>query len=87
MAQEELNKQISELHKALANTTAVEPETQKLLAELEEHIRPMVEESEEADHTSLAERLEGSLAHFEIDHPILTMHIRTVIGTLSNMGL
>ena len=87
MSHKALNEQITELHETLTNSSSLEPDTQRLLAELEAHIRPLVEQPNQADHSSLAERLESSLAKLEADHPILTTQITSLINALSNMGI
>lgn len=90
MTQENLNAQIKQLHETLGRTQSLETETQKLLSELEEYIRPLVKEPN-ADKNSLADRLDEwldeAIAGLEADHPILTTQIKGLIEALSNMGI
>lgn len=86
MTNNDLHKQIAELHAALSQTSAVDADTQEALKGLEAHIQPLLD-GEEADHETLRERLEEALVRFEVEHLRLANHLRIVVGTLSNMGL
>jgi hypothetical protein len=86
----ELRNLLHQLHDEIENTRTVDEKGSELLRDLKGDIRALLDRSEEnliQLHPSFVQRLEGSLTHFEVTHPSLTMLISKLLDSLSNAGI
>jgi hypothetical protein len=69
-----LKDNLEQLHREIEKTEFVDPKDERLLHELLEDIRRLIESSERPheQHDSLAERLGHAIEQFEESHPTLT---------------
>lgn len=85
-----LNNLLNQLHDEIKNTQAVDEKGTELLRDLEGDIRTLLDRSAGAPaqlQSSSVQRLEGTLNHFEVTHPDLTMLISKLLDFLSNTGI
>jgi hypothetical protein len=90
MDNEELHKLLDQLHDEINNAGTVDEKGNQLLRDLDGDIRALLERSEGLSghsESSLIERLESALDHFEVTHPDLTMLISRLLESLSNAGI
>jgi hypothetical protein len=96
-----LRDQLAKLHEELGNVRRVDPRSNRLLGEILQDIKRLLDQpptsdappSEPAPHpraagaASLAERLEKVAVQFEVDHPTLAASARRLIDLLGKVGL
>ena len=96
MKQEPLRRLLTQLHSELQTAPSVEDNNRALLHSLASDIETLLNYSQHTslddvqsrDHrTTLAHRLESSIAVFEISHPNLTATMNSIIATLNNLGI
>lgn len=90
MPRQQLRERLEELHRELEATEAVEDESaRRLLEELMEEIREVLERSEDSDerHAPLLERLQEATVRFEESHPGLARTAARVVDALSALGI
>lgn len=81
---------LEQVHDEINNTKEVDEKGAELLRDLDKDIRLLLERSgEHAEpvHSEIIERMEDTLAHFEVDHPELTALISKLIDSLSAAGV
>lgn len=83
MTEDSIRKQLRELHSELHRAPVREPATRERLRELAGEIDRVLEGGEQA---GLVERLQGSVALFEAEHPDLALLTARVIDTLVKLG-
>jgi hypothetical protein len=90
MENKELRKLLDQLHTEINNTTSIDDKGRELLRDLDGDIRELLERSETSPglaHSSLVQRLQKTLDHFEVTHPDLTMLISRLLESLSTAGI
>ncbi len=90
MDNNELRKILHQLHEEISHTETVDEEGGRLLRDLDVDIRTLLERSEESPlqlHPPLVQRLEGTVYHFEVTHPVLTTIVSRLLDVLSNTGI
>jgi hypothetical protein len=89
MEDQKLREALEELNAEIARVEKVDsPEDRALLADLEQHIKALLDEEEEKEsHGSLRVRLEKSVLHFEEKHPDLTLAIGKALDIVSGAGI
>jgi predicted component of type VI protein secretion system len=83
----ELERHLADLHAELARTRSVDPASRELLEGVRRDIESVLERSDEPRRSSLRERLEAAIGHFEESHPVLTATMGRVIDQLANLGI
>ncbi len=90
MSESQLREHLERLHTELEETDSVDDEARRLLAEVMQDIRAVLDRSDEAPASSgpsLADRLAEATQRFEESHPTLAATIGRVADTLSNLGI
>ena len=91
MDNREYQELLHQLQAEIQNTQTIDEKGTELLRDLDEDIHALLERSEEensrAHPSTLIERLESDLNHFEVTHPELTTLISKLLDTLSNAGI
>ncbi|MDB6086297.1 MAG: hypothetical protein JWN43_4178 [Gammaproteobacteria bacterium] len=87
-----LRDQLMKLHEELGAAKRVEPRSNRLLAEIMEDIRRLMDESADVPAAptvapSLSDRLEKIAVQFEVDHPTLAASARRLVDMLGKAGL
>jgi hypothetical protein len=90
MDDQDLRKQLTQLHKEIEETGAVDEEGRQMLLHLQTDIRTLLERSGSGPiqaHPTLVQSMVDSVEHFEVTHPNLTNVLNQVLATLSNAGI
>lgn len=83
--QESIQQDVSKLRAELEELNSLSAEERSKLNELVADIEAHAASSEH--HSALNEQLEGALARFETSHPALSGVLRSIMNTLSNIGV
>lgn len=83
----ELARRLAELQAELERTQSVDPKSRELLENVQRNIESVLERSDESGQSSLRERLEAAIEHFETSHPVLTATMGRVMDQLANLGI
>jgi hypothetical protein len=81
---------LNELHARLKGANAITEKDRELLNQLSVDIRALLAHSDEptaANPHSVIDRLQDSIARFEVSHPELTDVMAQVSKTLADMGI
>jgi uncharacterized protein YgbK (DUF1537 family) len=87
---DELRQHLVTLHDELRRVTQVDPQSNRLLADLEEDIRRLTAAQAAGVSPSapgLPDRLERLAVQFEADHPTLAASSRRLIDLLGKLGM
>jgi hypothetical protein len=90
MDNDEVNKLLHQLHDEINKTQTVDEKGSELLRDIEGDINALLERSGESPlevHSSIIERLESAVSHFEVTHPTLTTTISRLLDSLSMAGI
>lgn len=90
MADDKLRRQLEQLHDAIERADKVDARGQRLLRDIDGHIRELLARSEVASvqaRPALTRGLEDAIRHFEVTHPALTMALTDLLTALSNAGI
>ncbi len=90
MDSQQLRKRLEELHGELEQTGNVDPETRRMLSDIDAHIQALLEGPSRdlvRNHRPLTERLRSSLLQFEVSHPDLVPGIERVLDAFNEMGI
>ncbi len=88
MNNSELVELLEKLHKEIEGTQSVDEQGQELLRELSADIQELLGSTEEKKAaSSMLERMETSIDHFEVTHPELTSALSSLFTILSNAGI
>jgi hypothetical protein len=90
MAKQNFSQQLQKLHDEIVKTKQVDDEGRRLLADIDLHIRELLERSQGEVATpqpGLLNGLEGAVRHFEVSHPELTSALSDLLTALSNAGI
>ncbi|AAM71649.1 MAG TPA: DUF4404 domain-containing protein [Chlorobaculum sp.] len=89
MEQQKLRELLETLHQELGQIGTVDEKTAEVLATLNEDISKLIEGGKDAaeNEESLTDRMGEAVAHFEEEHPRLSMLIQHVLDSLARMGL
>jgi ABC-type transporter Mla subunit MlaD len=86
----DFRQQLEELQQAIEKADKVDESGQRLLRQLDTHIRELLERSGDAASAArpeLATGLQDAIRHFEVTHPGLTAALSDLLTTLSNAGI
>ena len=88
MTNQEIDKLLEQLNKEIEGIQPDDAKGQELLRELSEDIRELLERAESKQPaTSMMDRIETSIDHFEVTHPELTAALSSLFSILSNAGI
>ena len=88
MTNQEIDKLLEQLNKEIEGIQPDDAKGQELLRELSEDIRELLERAESKQPaTSMIDRIETSIDHFEVTHPELTAALSSLFSILSNAGI
>jgi hypothetical protein len=90
MDDQDLRKQLEQLHMEIEKTSALDEEGRQMLLHLQADIRNLLERSEGGPiqpHPTVVQGMVNSVEYFEATHPTLTNVLNQVLATLSNAGI
>jgi cell division septum initiation protein DivIVA len=88
MTSQEIDKLLEQLKNEIEGIQPDDEKGQELLRELSEDIRDLLERAESKQPaSSMMQRLETSIDHFEVTHPELTAALSSLFSILSNAGI
>lgn len=88
MNSQEIDKLLEKLNKEIEGIKPDDEKGQELLRELSADIRELLERAESKQPaSSMMQRLEASIDHFEVSHPDLTAALSSLFSILSNAGI
>jgi hypothetical protein len=88
MNEKSLQELLNSLHEALENTDKVDPETLKLVRELDDDINRLVESgSVDDEFDNVVDRAKSVETRFAVDHPVAERFLREIIDALSKVGI
>ena len=88
MTNQEIDKLLEQLNKEIEGIQPDDEKGQELLRELSEDIRELLERAESKQPaTSMMDRIETSIDHFEVTHPELTAALSSLFSILSHAGI
>ena len=90
MQKQNVSKLLGQLHNELEDIRSVDDKDRKLLNILKNDIQHILDQTEinrSTHHSSLIKQLTEAIHCFEKAHPTLTLTMKQVIDTLSNMGI
>ncbi len=88
MEQQKLRELLKTLHQELEQVDSVDETTEVVLFNLRADMQRLLDEKVGTiqEDTSLMERMNEALDHFESDHPKLSMTIQHLLDSLAKMG-
>ena len=88
MNEKSLQELLNSLHEALENTDKVDPETLKLVRELDDDINRLVESgSVDDEFDNVVDRAKSVETRFAVEHPVAERFLREIIEALSKVGI
>jgi hypothetical protein len=90
VSESQLREHLERLHTELEETDSVDDEARRLLVEVMQDIRAVLDRSDDepaSSNPSLADRLAEATQRFEESHPTLAAMVGRVADTLSNLGI
>ena len=88
MTDKNLKELLNSLHAVLEKTDEVDPETLKLVRNLDEEINRLVEsDSAEGDFDNVVDQAKSVETRFAVDHPVAERFLREIIDALSKVGI
>ena len=88
MNEKSLQELLNSLHEALENTDKVDPETLKLVRELDDDINRLVESGSVDDELdNVVDRAKSVETRFAVEHPVAERFLREIIDALSKVGI
>ncbi len=89
MGRKDLHDELEALHSNLHRIDSVDDETRDLLENVASDIQQILEASEadKSQHRSLNDRLIEAIGRLESTNPEITNTMRSIVDTLSNMGI
>ena len=88
MSDRKLKDLLNNLHDELENTETVDPDTLKLVQDLDEEINRLLESGEDSDDfDSVVDHARSVETRFAVDHPVAERFLREIIDTLAKVGI
>ena len=88
MNDKSLKELLNNLHAVLEKTDEVDPETLKLVRNLDEEINRLVDpDSPEDDYDNVVDQAKSVETRFAVDHPVAESFLREIIEALSKVGI
>ena len=86
MNDKKLDVLLEQVHAELQKVETVNAESRKLLQDLQQDVRSLLEKAD-VETPSILARMQKAIERFEVDHPALTALISEVSTVLSNAGI
>lgn len=77
---------LEQVHAELQKVNQVDPESLRLLQDLEQDVQSLLKKSD-VETPSILERMQEAVERFEVEHPTLTTLLSEVSAVLSNAGI
>lgn len=87
MNQTKLDTLLEKVHAELQRVDHVDDEGRKLLQDLEQDIKNLLQKDEDVESASILERMQQAVEQFEVKYPALTKLISEASAILSNAGI
>ena len=88
MNDKSLKELLNSLHAVLEKTDTVDPETLKLVHNLDEEINRLVDpDSPDDDYDNVVDQAKSVETRFAVDHPVAERFLREIIEALSKVGI
>ena len=78
---------LEKVHAELQHVNHVDEEGRKLLQDLENDIKALLERSDKAEPATIRERMQSAIEQFEVKYPALTTLLSEASAILSNAGI
>jgi hypothetical protein len=85
MDDQELHDLLEKAHAQIERTETIDEKGRELLRDLDEDIRRLLDSSE--NPSGVVDRLENTIQHFEVDHPVFTATLNQIMEILSAAGI
>jgi len=86
MNDKKLDSLLEQVHAELQKVDKVDPESLKLLQDLEQDVQSLLKKSD-VETPSILERMQKAVERFEVEHPTLTTLLSEISTVLSNAGI
>jgi len=86
MDEKKLHELLTELNDELEQIDQVDPETRKLVKDLDEDINRLLE-GNETDVEGVVDRAHSVQTRFALEHPVAERFLREIIDVLSRVGI
>ena len=86
MNDKKLDSLLEQVHAELQKMDKIDPESLKLLQDLEQDVQSLLKKSD-VETPSVLERMQKAVERFEVEHPTLTTLLSEVSTILSNAGI
>lgn len=88
MKEKDLKELLNDLHQELETTDQVDPDTLKLVEELDEEINRLLgQEDDDLDFDTVVDRARSVETRFAVDHPVAERFLREIIDALAKVGI
>jgi len=88
MNEKSLKELLNELQETLEKTDQIDPETRKLVRDLDEEVNRLLDpESPDNDYDSVVDHAKAVETRFAVDHPVAERFLREIIDALSKVGI
>jgi hypothetical protein len=88
MKEQKLHELLSSLHDVLEKTDEVDPDTRKLVSDLDEEINRLLETGSSGEEfDSVIDQAKAVETRFAVDHPVAESFLRQIIDTLARIGI
>jgi ABC-type transporter Mla subunit MlaD len=88
MKEQKLHELLSNLHDVLEKTDEVDPDTRKLVSDLDEEINRLLETGSSGEEfDSVIDQAKAVETRFAVDHPVAESFLRQIIDTLARIGI
>jgi hypothetical protein len=86
MNDKKLDSLLEQVHAELQKVDKVDPESLKLLQDLEQDVQSLLKKSD-VETPSILGRMQKAVERFEVEHPTLTTLLSEISTVLSNAGI
>ncbi len=88
MTEKSLKTLLNELQELLEKTDQIDPETRKLVRDLDDEVNRLLDpDSGEDDFDSVVDHAKSVETRFAVDHPVAERFLREIIDALSKVGI
>ncbi|MDP1545737.1 MAG: DUF4404 family protein [Anaerolineales bacterium] len=87
MNESKLDSLLEQVHAELQLLDNVDEEGRKLLQDLEQDIKNLLQKSEDVEAESILDRMQRAVEQFEVKYPTLTKLLSEASAILSNAGI
>jgi hypothetical protein len=88
MTEKNLKELLNELQDVLEKTEQIDPETRKLVRDLDDEVNRLLDpESPDDDFDSVVDHAKAVETRFAVNHPVAERFLREIIDALSKVGI